>query len=271
MPHQRREALTLRERHRLIGIAVHQQPGYGDALRRHGDVEAIGVPFVVVDHVGVERQDFTRPGIHDVLPPRPPPRPHHVRRPAMHRGDRGPRHERGNARIARRVEDDGRATSRVTQQADARRRRDIERSRRERIEHPSEVFEVSAVGGVTKSLGKRKGPCRVDARPAEVECHRHEAGSRQAIGERGEHPPVLEALEPVHDHHRRTRCIPTPGPHIHQDRAQHPRQLVGRERRCRHQDTAASSRSTSPCVASRRARTPIGNVHWSSMWPTGNP
>jgi hypothetical protein len=75
----------------------------------------------------------------------------------------------------------------------------------ERVQHQSRVLELSRKRVMSEAFRKREVARVVHATAAEVVSHGMKAGASQALSEGGEHPPVLEALEAVQNHHCRAR------------------------------------------------------------------
>jgi hypothetical protein len=79
--------------------------------------------------------------------------------------------------------------------------------------------QILKLGGervVAKAVGQGKLTRVIDATATQVEGDCRESGPGDSLGEMGEHSPVFEALEAVHDGHRRPGRAPAPGANIDQ-------------------------------------------------------
>ena len=160
----------------------------GTAIRAGGrlDVERAGVVLDVVEHVGVLRQDLA--GARRSSPRSPPPSRQAARcarRPALHRGDGGPRDQRADPGIASRMEHRDAPAARMAQQTEPTRaaRRPIQPRASASITRRRSCNSAEKVLWPKRS-GEHELPGVVHAAPAQVEGDRGESGPGQTLGER---------------------------------------------------------------------------------------
>jgi hypothetical protein len=119
-------------------------------------------------------------------------------------------------------------------QSERTRHRDVQCAAHECIENPLKVLELGGEGVVPDAVWQRELTGIVNAAPAEIEGDGGKSGSGQALGQMGEHSPVLEALETVNHNYRRSGGFPTRRSNVNEDLTQHSGQRMLGKRRCSH-------------------------------------
>jgi hypothetical protein len=110
----------------------------------------------------------------------------------------------------------------VADQTQAGWRSDTELALHERIDDLPQIMEFGGKGVVPETVGEGELPGIVDSTATEVGTYRRKTSLGQALGKGGKHPPVLEALESVDNHNRRTRGAPSTGAYVDEDVTQGP-------------------------------------------------
>src|SRR5688500_9627436 len=112
----------------------------------------------------------------------------------------------------------------MSDQPYAGRKRDPELSLEETVQDSGCIAQLRGEGVVAEPFGESKVSGVIHPTAAEVETHRRKACSGEAVGQRGKHPPVLEAFIAVQHHYRRTGGGSASSADVDQDGPQAPGQ-----------------------------------------------